>query len=464
MTKRTPRTWARLDNAAKIFPPSATGRDTRVFRFACQLREPVDPAVLQKALDHTLTVFPFFRVILRRGLFWPYLEECELEAIVHEEDRPICQRFYDPNVKCLLFDVSYFGKRINLEIFHVLTDGTGALQFLQRLVYDYLTFKHDYDPATVEPLPYSASNEEKNEDSFARHYKPGHRKKGNKHIVAYQEHYPLLPEARLEIIEGHLSAAQALAKAKSYHVSLTEYFCAVMLLAYRQNMTYRDYKRPIALSVPVNLRQFFDSATARNFFSIITIRYQFTEEEPQFTDILASVQQQFKTELTREKLEDRMTALMSLERNPFIRIVPLFIKNWFLNIANNFAAREVSSSISNVGKITMPAFCQPHIERFDVFMSTQRTQLCLCSFGDELTLSFTTAFASTQMPTRFFRLLAAEGMEISISSSLRDNGYEDSKEKSSDTKKQKARPPKQPKVKKAKTEKVKPKKAKRNLQ
>ncbi len=53
--KNTP--WRRLDNAAKIFPPTSGKRDPKVFRFACELREPVEPEILQTALDVTMELF-----------------------------------------------------------------------------------------------------------------------------------------------------------------------------------------------------------------------------------------------------------------------------------------------------------------------------------------------------------------------------------------------------------------------
>ena len=40
--------WTRLDNAAKIFPPTSNKQDTKVFRFACQLNEWVDQDILQQ--------------------------------------------------------------------------------------------------------------------------------------------------------------------------------------------------------------------------------------------------------------------------------------------------------------------------------------------------------------------------------------------------------------------------------
>lgn len=41
-----------------------------------------------------------------------------------------------------LFRVTYYQKRINLEVFHVLTDGNGALIFLKELTYQYLRYKY----------------------------------------------------------------------------------------------------------------------------------------------------------------------------------------------------------------------------------------------------------------------------------------------------------------------------------
>ncbi len=54
--------WTRLDNAAKIFPCTTKNQDTKVFRFACELKEDVKEENLQKALDMTLKEFPFFEV------------------------------------------------------------------------------------------------------------------------------------------------------------------------------------------------------------------------------------------------------------------------------------------------------------------------------------------------------------------------------------------------------------------
>ena len=138
MSKKKAR-WRKLDNAAKLYSAASNKKDTRVFRFYCELKEEVNPDVLQEALNQTIEIFPTFLMVLRKGLFWHYLEPCNLRPIVKEEYKEPCSRLYIKDKKTLLFEVTYYKKRINFEVFHVLTDGTGATEFLKELVKNYLT-------------------------------------------------------------------------------------------------------------------------------------------------------------------------------------------------------------------------------------------------------------------------------------------------------------------------------------
>ena len=134
--------WRKLDNAALAFPPATDKNDTRVFRMYCELKETVDPQILQTALDQTMEKYPLFQVVLRKGLFWFYLERRDIRAVAKEEIKPPCSRLYIPDKKSLLFEVSYYENRINFEVYHALTDGTGARNFLQELVQNYLKLRH----------------------------------------------------------------------------------------------------------------------------------------------------------------------------------------------------------------------------------------------------------------------------------------------------------------------------------
>ena len=57
--------------------------------------------------------------------------------------------------------------------------------------------------------------------------------------------------------------------------------------------------RPIALMVPVNLRNYFPSHSMANFFGWIEVGHDFSQTST-FTEILAHVKEQFAAELVEE--------------------------------------------------------------------------------------------------------------------------------------------------------------------
>ena len=166
--ERESKKWYKLDNAAKIIPSSAKGADTRVFRICCELKEDVDPDILQQAHDEISDDFPIFRCVLKKGFFWYYLEEGDISFKVTEDHIPACAPIYYPGRVNLLYRLTYYKRRINLEMFHVLADGTGGFIFLKRLVARYLEIAHDIQGGKYEGETSSVS--EKGDDAFDQYY------------------------------------------------------------------------------------------------------------------------------------------------------------------------------------------------------------------------------------------------------------------------------------------------------
>ncbi len=411
--------WNRLDNAAKIFPPTSNERDTKVFRFSCQLKEPVQEQLLQQALDDVIGKFPVFCSVLKRGVFWYYLEHREIRPLALPEHKPPCSELYDRNRKNLLFEVTYYRRRINLEIYHALSDGTGALEFLRTLTCRYLALAHPEIPGDpVLELDYDASVFEKGEDSFLKYYNPKKKVKREKTIPAYQLKGVLLPQNRQHVIEGTMPVKEVLRAAKSHGATLTEYFCALMLLGIAEQMPVTARRKPVSLDVPINLRNYYESATARNFFGVMQVRYLFERQEnPSLEQVLASVKQSFEKELSRERIEERMVQLSAIEHNFVARAVPLCVKDLVLGFASKYARVATTASLSNVGKITMPESVRPYIDRFDLMTGTDKLQACVCSYQDQLTVTFMSGFVSTQVQKHFFRMLASEGISVCIETS-----------------------------------------------
>lgn len=134
----TRRAWVRLDNASNIFLAARTDADPKMFRLSADLDHDIDPRLLQEALDATYERYPLYHAVLHRGVFWHYLQDSDLHPVVAPEDRHTCSPVYDPDRRTLLFRVVYHRRRIALEVFHALSDGTGALWFLTDLIDEYV--------------------------------------------------------------------------------------------------------------------------------------------------------------------------------------------------------------------------------------------------------------------------------------------------------------------------------------
>lgn len=416
--QKRPVAWQRLDNAALIFPSASGKSNTYVFRFACSLTPDeggIDRDILQQALDKTIKAFPIYNSVLKRGLFWYYLEESPLRAVVEEENLPPCSPLFMKEQKTLLYRVSYYKNRINFEMYHVLSDGTGAVQFLKALVSHYLMLK--YGVTGEMTLDYDASVEERHDDSFRKYYtgnvKSGAREK-KKRIYAYKLKGARHAENRLSVIEGSMPTGKMLELARSFDTTLTVFLASVLILSIARQMPVRARKKPVVLTIPVNLRQYFPSVSARNFFSIIYAGCKIGEELPELPEIIEIVAERFKSELTQEKLLHRLNSLASIEHNVFARIAPLILKDISLYSAHRLARRETTANLSNVGKIDMPDKLAQYIEGFDVFTSTDTLQVCMCSFRDKLTVSFSTEFAGTEIQKSFFRTLSGLGVPVTI--------------------------------------------------
>jgi len=418
--------WTRLDNASKIFPATSNYRDTKVFRLVCELHDAVEPDILQEALNITIEKFPLYKSILRRGIFWYYFESSDIRPVVEIESNPVCAPIYIKDRKNLLFRVFYYNNRINAEIFHALSDGTGALWFMQTLVYHYLVLR--YKEAFIEKVPdlnYNAAMSKKTEDSFKKYFtgddifKLMIRKiKGKKGKKAYRLKGTRTDENRMKIIEGAMSAKAVLDEAHRYNTTLTIYITSVFFYSIYKEMTARGKKHPVVLSVPINLRKIFESETARNFFGTMNISYDFSKDNADFEDIVKSVSESFQRELSKERLVQQLNKFITIERNTLARLVPLPLKDLSLRIAQFSSDRGITASISNVGRITMPQEFDPYIRQFSVFTSARRPQITMCTYGDRLVISFASPFKETDIQRTFFQFLAKKGIEIEISSNM----------------------------------------------
>ena len=261
--------WRSLDNAAKLFSAASSPKDTRVFRFYCELKEEVKEEILQEALNQTIQKYPVFLSVMRKGLFWHYLEKSELRPVVREEYKEPCSSLYVRDKKTLLFEVTYYEKRINFEVFHALTDGTGATEFLRELVKNYLYLIHEEDLEPVELSNQYLTVKDQEDDRFSRYYDPDFPRKKKKKIRAVQIKKGGKGYEELQINEASMSVKELLGIAREKKVSMSVLLTAAFICAIHEEMSRMQEKKPVILMVPVNLRKIFPSDSMLNFFGYI---------------------------------------------------------------------------------------------------------------------------------------------------------------------------------------------------
>jgi hypothetical protein len=465
------RHWVRLDNASNIFLAARSEADPKVFRMSAELDHEVDAELLQQALERTCARFPLYRAVLRRGVFWYYLQDSDLHPQVSAETEPTCAPIYQVDRRNLLFRVLHHGRRVSLEVFHALSDGTGALWFLTDLVtaYTQLRFPHearptegegartgswqrpDPPPGAVGTHPGAEAAEEVHElttDSFAHYFRRRLEPSAEQEEFSREAAPAVLtveeaddrdaagggevtehrtprrrvhrvrgtrtPDRRPRLIELTMPAAPVLALAKGEGVALTMYLTALFFEAVRRSSAPLGAARTLSASVPVNLRQFFPSTSARNFFATIRVEHTFGIGDDSPGAIARDLQEAFAEEATPAALERRLRRLIRLERLPVARIVPRPLKDVLLGVINLVNNRGLTVAVSNLGRVTLPEPAQSHVGRMLFHVTAVRPQFCAISHAGLLTLSFTSPFVETDHVREYARLLTEAGIEVSV--------------------------------------------------
>lgn len=411
--------WEKLDNTAHLFPVIANEQMSNVYRVSVTLNELIDPALLQKALDILLPKFDGFNLRQRSGVFWYYFEENNKEAPrVREEDRFPCRMIRTNRNNSYLFRVTYYRYRINVEIFHALTDGMGALNFLRELTYQYLRLAH---PQLAQGAGDSliTGTTLSREDSFLKNFK-----RISPKMYATKRAF-LIKGERLRagefgVMHGYLNIPQLKAVCKRYGATINEYLVSAYIFSiYTEYMRGLPSKTPIRVAVPVNLRPYFDSITTKNFFAMISAEFLAQKENYAFEEVVQIVRESLRSQLTAEHLEQVFSYNVAQQKNLFLRLLPLPLKHLGMRFVYTRSALANTSTVSNVGSIGVEEAYRPYIDRFHVFMAISKGQHIkgtICSYGDTLVFTFSFDLKDASMQRAFFRRLAADGLDVEVES------------------------------------------------
>ena len=417
--KHKNKNWEKLDNTAVLFPAIASEETTNVYRISVNLTEEVDAELLQKALDMVLPGFDTFNVCMQKGIFWYYFETNNKPApkVVKEHDFPC--RYIEPySNNNYLFRITYYRKRINLEVFHVLADGMGGINFLREITYQYLRLKYS-DIAAVKKDRLSDYTSLNTEDSYVKNYKKSHAK-GYATKRAVEIKGEKLSRGELGVIHGYMSVNQIKEAAGKYDVSINEYFVIVFIYSiYVEYLKRMKSDKAIVCAVPVNLRPYFDSMTTRNFFVLLSAIFKPDNEEYSFEEIAEIIKKSLRGQIVKEHLEELFSYNVSNQKNILLRSIPFFIKKIAMKLVYLSSAKANTSTVTNIGNIKMDKEYSPYIKSFHAMISVsagQNIKGAICSYGDTMVFTFTSILRDTSIQRRFFRKIVEDDVDVEIES------------------------------------------------
>lgn len=413
--------WFKLDNAALIYPAVSTNKWNSVYRVSAVLKEVVNPQILNQALQEVIVRFPHFNVSINRGLFWFYFEEVTALPNVQKDETYPCKKMEFKRNKHL-FRVLYYNKKISFEAFHALTDGYGAVVFLNTLLKRYFELLGTKISSNESVLHYlDKPSLEEIEDSFS-HYADLRTRNPWKENKAYQISGTPDEFGKLNIINGIMSAQQLKELGKKYDATVTEFLLGVLFHSVLQYQGLTGYnKMPVRISMPINLRNLFQSKTLRNFSSYKNIEFASSTKTLTLEEMVNKVKENTRC-IDKNYVMANINANVKAQKNIFLRLTPLFIKNLVLKLMFFLVGERIfTMSLSNIGKINTPDEFKQFLSHYEVFLGAGKLNkmgASVITFDDTLVFTFTSTIIETQIQKIFFQTLTSLGMNIKIESNM----------------------------------------------
>ncbi|MBR3512022.1 MAG: hypothetical protein IKN74_03590 [Clostridia bacterium] len=416
------RSWRKMDNSAKIFPISGNRKYSTVFRYSVVLHDMIDPDMLQKAVYKALIKYKKFNVRMRAGLFWYYLEDNPQKPVVSEEITYPC-KYIDPRMNNdYLFKVTYYKNKINIDIFHSLTDGNGGMIFFKEIVYSYLELAHpelldnQERQEKIEEIDYDVK------DSYIENFDKKAKSPGKSHR-AYLLKGKEIRLGAVSAIHQIINNEQLKQECSKYDISVTKYLTAVLIYSiykanYLKYVGNKKAKKPIKVCIPVNLKNYFKSKTMSNFFSYVNITADINKLAV-FDRVVEIVKDEFDSKLNEEELTKTMAMTVRIGHNFMISVLPLFIKKALLKIGYRYIQKYMTITFSNVGRIGMIGDYQKYIDYFLLLIAPENIEKIKCSgctFENKMIFTFTSILRDSDIEKYFYDFLRNRGIEVQIES------------------------------------------------
>jgi NRPS condensation-like uncharacterized protein len=419
LKRKNKKNWISLDTVARIYPAIIGTFSPTSYRISVVLKEEINCDKLKEAVKIIIPKFPYFRYKIKAGIFWYFLQETYYLPNVSLDDNVICRDFWNKKKEKLLFRILYKENRISLECSHILSDGRGALEFFKYLIEQYLICSNKIKGRYL--IQKDFSGKEFLEDSYKKFFMKDLPKiKQTDKAFQINSRFRLQPFNNLRIIFGEIETEILKEKAKKYQTGITQYLAATYIWALYNIFKQKRVKssKSIRLIIPVDLRELYPSQTLRNFFVPVICEIMPFLGRYSWEEILEEVKIQMAHEIKPKLINLQIARNVSLIKNIFIRIIPLFIKLPIQRfIYFNKGIKIASGILSNLGKINLPLELEEHIQRFEFINSPNhilKVTSGIVGYKNKIIISFGSYLQETDLEREFFTHLSKQGIKAKI--------------------------------------------------
>lgn len=241
----------------------------------------------------------------------------------------------------------------------------------------------------------------------------------DKHV--YHPDGKKMPKHLVNITCGIMSFKEVHALAKAKGVTVTEFFAAIMLdIHLRKQLRENRKQKEVSVQIPINLRNVFPSETMRNFSICLMVKVDPTYGEYTFDELLTQVSLQLRLARDEKKINATISKHVRIEKNFFLKFLPLPVKNVALNVATLVGAEQTTSVyLTNLGEVTLPEEMIPFVEKALFVPSPGIRTAARCgmvSFNDRLVFTIANSYKENDIEREFFTTLVKMGVHVKIQS------------------------------------------------
>ncbi|MEG2080210.1 MAG: hypothetical protein RRZ68_01440 [Oscillospiraceae bacterium] len=405
-----------IDAVTTMYPALSGSKHGYVYRICVILKKEINEKAIKQAVIDLAPRFPIMYTHLKKNfLRYTQIESTDFDIVeFRKTPKLFMPELYDTNKPA--FRIYCDGIRMSFDIFHANGDGTAAMIYIKTLLSHYLEVL-GISSENIDGIAKLNQSPTENElkDDYLTYCEKG-RKSSLNDANAFMLKYPLKEDYfRMLCIKIPVIELKSIIKPKGFTIS--EYLIATLYEAVKTQYDVNKTKKPIKISVPINLRQFFKSDSFRNFAYFTNVAL-YPKENLSFDEIMLSTKKQLQKATEMENLLNSITQASRLLKEPYMKYLPRVAKDFCIKVGYKiFGRNKMTLTFSNMGVQALPKEIKEIIDRFEIHLGSTDGYVNSAAIGFDGYISMCMCFSSEDksLENKFIEILESDGINVTKS-------------------------------------------------